>query len=198
MENDDDYNTLAINAKVKNLCATYPMIFKHIFHETDSAPNIDPDVTQQAETKYNELYPNDEDTLTAVIEHWKKMQMLQKCKLTSDLDQRSVDCKSVFNPSIRNYDPTFFAPPTKRRRNDKFLFETAEFLLNAKRNNENIPLRWDTDMGEYINNLYYDEEKDKKYLIADQSLRKIAKIVKTLNEKNLYRMMDLNPERIIK
>lgn len=198
MISDEKFDNSYYLAMAESLCREKPQIFKNLLINTDAEINMTPTILKEAEEIFQVRFPEFHISFTEFLNKLKTAKLEEEAQTTSDVELRNDECgKNVYNPSTNKY--TEFLPPyNKKRKIDKISFNTAEFLLKAKKNNEGIPLRWDDEIGDYIYNLYYDEEKDKKYLIADQSLRKVARIIQTLNEANQFRIMDLNPERIIK
>lgn len=176
-------------------------IFSQVFNNYLVATSIPPEITKKAKQLFETVCP--EKKYEDFLAQWnaeKVMEEIQKNTqndpLIDSIADNSVICPQLaFDPRSRKNVRPFAAPPVRlggRRKIPEF--DVYKFLTEKDENEEGFALKMDcyADEDEIFDCAY--EEPEKEYMMADQSLRKIASLVAELNNSCNYRMMDIQGE----
>lgn len=176
--------------------------------------NVEAELLEQARNIYKEKFSSiREDTFDDFLKQWCNFRLqttssefLDVPDLSQSLDVPNLSqsleeptsriCNTIaFDPGSKRYVKTTVVPPIKKRCKEEF--NPHKFIMQKQKNGEAISLRIDTEIEDYLNNCDF-EEKNKKYLLADQALRKIARAITVLNPTHSYRLMDIHSEKIVR
>lgn len=163
-------------------------VFNRFFVDLEEEQNIIPEVNDKANELFLSLYPN--LNFKEFYHTFRLEKMTQNLNAGSRFEESEICPARVYDPQRRNYLRPSVLPPTKRRKKEGF--DVYKFLMHKDENQEGHRLTLDCD----VDLFEFDyEDKVKMNLMADQALRKIARIVVVLKDTCNYRMMELHGER---
>lgn len=169
-------------------------IFTPLFVDNQLPSLMDPDMYKEAERILHESYPD--YNLKDIYAQCMHSKLGDLNDLQRATHVGSLNCpRPIFDAAKRNYLRSDVLPPTKRRKKEPF--DVYKFLMQKDDSQEGLRLSFDYDASEELFDFNYGD-KSKREFMADQALRKIAKIVSVLKERCNYRVMDLHSERRIR
>lgn len=184
-------------------------IFKKIIDGMMPYCALSPDEKAKAESIFKQKFPTlnlQTEMLNIAVQKYtaecRKVDQFQTEDVNINAPQLEVESSricpnSVFDPVRRNYLKASVIPPTNQR-NKKKEFDVYRFILRKQENGSGYPLTWNDDPEQYTEDLILDgSDRHNTQLVADQQLRKIAKLLTTLNTSCNFKMLELKNEKRI-
>lgn len=152
----------------------------------------------KAEEMFQTICPDKDFKL--FLNQWAAEELGRRLAAEDSPDPTEIETSRIcpglaFDPRNKRFVKPFASPPVRlggRRKNPEF--DVYKFLTEKDENEDGFGLKMDcfADEDEIFDCAY--DEPEKEYMMADQSLRKIASLVVELNNSCNYRLMDIQGE----
>lgn len=189
---EEEIQNQLIQSIAQNLITKFPNVFKNYFTILPDYPNMAPDIEEEAKEKYTDYIT--ENNLSVNLEFHEFLERYKMLSLQSEaeIQETSNICpKVVYDAEINKYLPkTTILPPIRKRKEE---CNPYKFILEKKQNGNFYNIQFDEDIDYYMNN--FEENND---LIADQAIRKIARIISILNNSCSFQILNIYSERAMR